>query len=142
MWFLDTGYLIALFSEKDAFHKAATDLRAQAIACNCKLLTTDAVLFEVGAAFGEVAFRVLGAQIIDLLLRDPDVEVVALSPQLRSQAIELFAARTDKDWSLCDCLSFTVMLKYGVTKALTPDHHFTQAGFTALLPQPSSGIPQ
>ena len=51
MWFLDTGYLIALFSEKDTFHVPAVELRAQAIASKRKLLTTDAVLFEVGAAF-------------------------------------------------------------------------------------------
>ncbi len=137
MWFLDTGYLIALFSAKDAFHSAATQLRAQAVSSSRKLLTTDAVLFEIGAAFSKTSFRVLGAQIIETLLRDPSVEVIAASPQLRNQAIELFAARTDKDWSLCDCLSFIVMRQQGVTSALTPDHHFAQAGFTALLLNPA-----
>lgn len=133
MWFLDTGYLIALFSEKDTFHTAATGLRAQAIAGNRKLLTTDAVLFEVGAAFSKIPSRVLGAQLIETLLRDPNVEVVTVPPQLRDQAIALFAARIDKDWSLCDCLSFVVMRKHGIAEALTPDHHFAQAGFTPLL---------
>ena len=60
MWFLDTGYLIALFSEKDTFHTAAKGLRAQAIASNRKLLTTDAVLFEVGAAFSKISFQGFG----------------------------------------------------------------------------------
>ena len=31
MWFLDTGYLIALFSGKDAFHAQAASLQARAI---------------------------------------------------------------------------------------------------------------
>ena len=30
MWFLDTGYLIALFSAKDTFHANAVLLQAQA----------------------------------------------------------------------------------------------------------------
>ena len=135
MWFLDTGYLIALFSEKDTFHAAATRLRAQAIAGKHRLLPTDAVLFEIGAAFSKTAYRVLGAQIIEMLLRDPDVEVVKISPQLRGRAIELFAARADKDWSLCDCLSFVVMQQHNITEALSPDQHFAQAGFTPLLLQ-------
>ena len=42
MWFLDTGYLIALFSSKDAFHAKAVLLRAQAVRESRRLLTTDA----------------------------------------------------------------------------------------------------
>ena len=90
---------------------------------------------SVGAAFSKVPFRVLGAQIISTLLRDPDVEVVNVQPLLRNQAIYLFTVRADKDWSLCDCLSFVVMQQYGITEALTPDQHFAQAGFIPLLLQ-------
>ncbi len=32
-----------------------------------------------------------------------------------------------------DCISFVVMQQYGLTEALTADHHFEQAGFTVLL---------
>jgi predicted nucleic acid-binding protein len=39
----------------------------------------------------------------------------------------------DKEWSLTDCLSFVVMQQRGLTEALTPDEHFVQAGFKALL---------
>ena len=46
---------------------------------------------------------------------------------------ELFHARLDKEWSLTDCISFVVMQREGITDALTGDHHFEQAGFTALL---------
>lgn len=39
-------------------------------------------------------------------------------------------------WSLTDCISFEVMGEFGLTEALTADHHFEQAGFRALLKQP------
>lgn len=32
-----------------------------------------------------------------------------------------------------DCISFIVMRTNGLTDALTSDHHFTQAGFRALM---------
>ena len=45
----------------------------------------------------------------------------------------LFAARPDKEWSLTDSTSFTVMGEQGLTEVLTSDHHFRQAGFVTLL---------
>ena len=45
---------------------------------------------------------------------------------------DLFAARSDKAWSLTDCISFSVMTERGLSEALTADHHFEQAGFRAL----------
>ena len=34
---------------------------------------------------------------------------------------------------LTDCISFVLMSEEGIAEALTGDHHFEQAGFTALL---------
>jgi predicted nucleic acid-binding protein len=42
-------------------------------------------------------------------------------------------AITSSQWSLTDCISFVVMQDRQITGALTADHHFEQAGFTALL---------
>ena len=49
------------------------------------------------------------------------------------RGVDFFEQRSDKEWSLTDCLSFLVMRDEGITQALTGDHHFEQAGFTALL---------
>jgi len=45
----------------------------------------------------------------------------------------LYSSRKDKEWTLTDCISFVVMKREGLGEALTGDHHFKQAGFTALL---------
>jgi predicted nucleic acid-binding protein len=45
----------------------------------------------------------------------------------------LYSQRPDKEWTLTDCISFVVMHEENLTGALTEDHHFEQAGFTALL---------
>ena len=41
--------------------------------------------------------------------------------------------RSDKAWSLIDCISFETMRQRGLTEALSADHHFKQAGFRTLL---------
>ena len=56
-----------------------------------------------------------------------------MSEALFEAGFNLFEARPDKDWSLTDFISFVVMEREGLTEALTGDHHFEQAGFTALL---------
>ena len=107
MWFLDTGYRIALVSPRDTFHaKAFLQLQGLAQREQRVLATTDAVLFEVGAAFAKTGFRAVGIALIDTLLSDAEVRIHTITPELRSRAIELFAQRPDKEWSLCDCLSF------------------------------------
>ena len=44
-----------------------------------------------------------------------------------------YKSRLDKAWSLCDAVSFVLMLRTGEMEALTTDHHFEQAGFVRLL---------
>jgi uncharacterized protein len=135
MWFVDTGYLIALFSPKDAYHSQALALQAQVQRERRRLLTTEAVVFEVGAAFSRVAYRSVGQAIMHTLIHDAQIETVPIAPALRDKAFALFSQHQDKDWSLCDCASFELMRERGVTQALSTDHHFSQAGFTALLLQ-------
>lgn len=50
------------------------------------------------------------------------------APRAR-KARERFFEWRDKDFSLTDCTSFVVMKELGLTRALTTDHHFSQAGF-------------
>jgi uncharacterized protein len=135
MWFLDTGHLIALLSSKDHFHQQAVRFQAQVKLEQRRLITTEAVVFEVGAAFSRVAKRHVGIAVMHTLMNDPMIETVAISALLRDKAFALFAKHQDKDWSLCDCASFVLMQERGIEHALSVDHHFDQAGFTALLLQ-------
>ena len=64
---------------------------------------------------------------------NPNVEVVAQTSIQFREAFDLYASRTDKEWSLTDCASFNLMRERGVAEALAHDHHFEQAGFVALL---------
>jgi predicted nucleic acid-binding protein len=60
---------------------------------------------------------------------DAKVEIVHVDQKLHSDAVQLLAARLNKEWSLVDASSFVIMGCLEITEALTTDHHFAQAGF-------------
>lgn len=132
-WFVDTGFVIALASPRDASHEQALHLSARAAVERASLVTSDAVLLEIGAAFSRTAFRAEGVAIIRALRSDPAVRLVSLNASLLDDAITLFTARAGKEWSLADCVSFEIMRAEHINEALSADTHFEQAGFTALL---------
>jgi len=131
--FLDTAYAIALSVESDEHHERAEKLADQLEAEITRLVTTRAVLLEIGNALSKKRYRKAALELLDALEQDPLVEIVLLSEELYGKALELFRNRPDKDWGLVDCVSFIVMQERGLTEALTTDEHFEQAGFRPLL---------
>ncbi len=61
------------------------------------------------------------------------IEVVFVDENLWEEGWQLYELHNDKEWSLTDCISITVMKDRNISEALTTDHHFEQAGFVRLL---------
>lgn len=131
--FLDTAYAIALSSERDDYHPAAVRLAKVLRSEHVRLVTTQAVLLEIGNALSKERYRAGAIRLLVALETDPNIEVVPLTHDLYTRAFRLFRERLDKEWGLTDCVSFVVMRDRGLSQALTPDAHFKQAGFQALL---------
>jgi uncharacterized protein len=131
--FLDTAFALALANPKDLLHERAIDLADQLEAARTQLVTTRAVLLEIGNSLAKVRYRVAGVQLLTSLETDPNVEIVPLTDDLYERAFQLYEQRPDKEWGLTDCVSFVIMQDRGLTVALTPDKHFQQAGYHALL---------
>jgi predicted nucleic acid-binding protein len=128
--FADSFYLLAAINEHDEAHPRA---RKFAESEPHRLITTEWVLTEVGDAFAKPHWRPAFLRMLGDLRDDANVEIVEASHELFKRAVNLFAKRADKEWSLTDCTSFVVMEEHGLQEALTADKHFQQAGFVALL---------
>ncbi|MFH0998193.1 MAG: PIN domain-containing protein [Pseudomonadota bacterium] len=128
--FVDTSYFLALVNSHDEFHQHASILGDQ---IEAKLITTEAVLTEIGNALAKSQWRELAVVTLNDLRDDEDVEILSITPQLFSKALKFYSSRMDKEWGLTDCISFVVMKERKLTDALTTDHHFEQAGFKSLL---------
>ncbi len=131
--FLDTSFAIALAASTDQNYDRSVDLTHQLEKSNIRLVTTQAVLLEIGNALSKQRYRVAAVQLLESLISDPNVEIVPMSNDLYMAAFNLFRHRSDKEWGLIDCISFVVMQERGILEALTADDRFNQAGFRALL---------
>ena len=131
--FLDTSFAIALSAITDQNHAKAVELAEQIEAENLRLVTTQAILLEIGNALSKQRYRSAAIQLLESLEADPNIEIVPLTNELYNAAFQLFRSRQDKEWGLVDCISFLVMQHRAITEALTADDHFNQAGFRALL---------
>jgi uncharacterized protein len=131
--FLDTSFAIALSSVTDQNHLRAVKLANQIEIKRTRLVTTQAILLEIGNALSKQKYRAAAIQLLESLETDSSVEVVLLTNSLYRLAFNLFKQREDKEWGLVDCISFIVMQDRGITDELTADTHFQQAGFRALL---------
>jgi uncharacterized protein len=131
--FLDTAFAIALSSSGDDFHSVALALADGLETSPSRIVTTRAVLMEIGNALSKQRYRPAAVELLLSLENDPKVEIVPVSGDLYAEAFKLFSERTDKEWGLVDCVSFVVMRDRAITDALTSDDHFRQAGFNALM---------
>lgn len=128
---LDTVFIQALLNARNKYHAAARALLPRVKAAE-RVWVTEAVFLEVAAALSAVN-RAGAAAFIRQCYQTANITVVSTDTPLLNRALDLYAARADKTWSLTDCLSFVVMQDEGVTEALTADHHFAQAGFLPLI---------
>lgn len=100
---------------------------------NSGLVTTEWVLAEFGDAYCHPNDRADFVSLYRSLANHPRVKIIPAETRLFQRGVDFFEQRSDKNWSLTDCLSFISMRDEGITEALTGDKHFEQAGFTALL---------
>jgi hypothetical protein len=128
--FVDTLFIVALVNRRDQYHRQALDLADQYD--ECPLLTTDAVLLEVGNALAR-NHKQEAVAIIERLLAAVEIEIVRMTPDLFARAFAVYKQHQDKSWGLVDCLSFVAMREAKVNRALTFDRHFVQAGFEYLM---------
>lgn len=131
--FLDTSYTLALSFRSDSFHPRATQLAKWLDRERVSIVTTRAVLLEIGNALSKERYRYQAVNLLNSIEEEDTIDIVSVSDGLYTRALTLFQSRPDKEWGLVDCMSCVVMQEQEIEQALTADRHFQQMGFRALL---------
>jgi predicted nucleic acid-binding protein len=131
--FADTFYWIALLNPKDDWHQVALNYANSCI--SDQLITTDGIIDEVlnyAASRGSL-MRQKALLMCTKMLQEPTIQVISYTSELRQLGLHLYGQRSDKGYSLTDCISMVIMRQMGITEVLTHDKHFTQESFSILL---------
>ncbi len=127
---LDTSGLFSYHDRRDARHGDAVTFFDTASV----RITHSYVLAEfVPLCYTRALDRMGALSFVTDLLDNPHVEVVWVDQVLHRVALAFLRSRLDKDYSLCDAVSFLLMRYRGLSEALTTDRHFSQEGFQRLL---------
>ena len=129
--FVDTSGWAYYLDRQDPLHSIVVTLVRHAVIQRQRLVTTNYIITELVALLSS-RYHLPRQQVImaiNAIKMDASVEVVHIERAMDDEAWALLEARLDKEWSLVDASSFIVMKRFGMTEALTTDHHFTQAGF-------------
>jgi len=131
--FVDTLYWLAVANPRDTWHEPAKAARARLGAV--RLVTTDEVLTEflTAVAGGGAFLRQRAASVVRTILADETVTVLPQSRATFLAGLSLYESRTDKGYSLTDCISMSAMRAESLTEVLTNDHHFEQEGCHVLI---------
>lgn len=130
--FVDTAGWMALADAADPMHRASRHERDACLAAGGFLISTDYVIDEtltlIRVRLGLRSAREWWDQ-IDASAR---LRWEWIDPVRAEKARDWFFQWSDKDFSFTDCTSFVVMKELGLTRALTTDQRFSQAGFERL----------
>lgn len=129
-YFVDAWLIIAALDRDDQHHLRAR--RVGAAVANAPLVTHDAIFTEVLAFFSAGGAFVRQKAVEAVRNARRRWTVLPADRRLFDAAIDRYAARPDKEYSLVDCMSMVVMEERGIRHVLTNDHHFSQAGFTVV----------
>ena len=131
--FADTFYWAALLNPKDQWHQQTNETRRKLGKTN--LVTTETVLIELLNFFSEYGAE-MRQTVVDTvrdILVDLDIEYVPHSPEAFLDALDFYESRSDKGYSLTDCVSMLTMKNLNLREILTHDNHFEQEGYKILL---------
>ncbi len=120
----DSSAILALLDADDADHARAVAV-ARDIASEAR---SSFITNYVEAEAHALLLRKLGRTIARQWLLTGGLPVVQVLPAEEQKAKEILARQTDKDWTLCDAISFAVLDARHVGRAFTFDHHFRQYG--------------
>ena len=130
--FADSHYWIAIVKPGDPWAESAKAARSSL--GEAFIVTTDEVLTEFLAALSKGEhMRKQAVKMARAILENLNVKVIPQTRDSFLKGLTFYENRSDKEYSLTDCISMNVMKAELLGEVLTNDRHFEQEGFTVLI---------
>jgi predicted nucleic acid-binding protein len=123
---LDASFWIALRDPREPQHGQARQAAERLLRQRTRFVFTSFILAETHAYFSRSP--ALRTQILDDAQQNPALHWEPVRQSDETAAVALLRQHRDKEYSLCDAISFVVMQRLGICRAATFDGHFRQFG--------------
>jgi len=130
--FIDTGAFVGRYVERDQFHDAAVAIWAELSVNPQRCFTSNLVLSETLTLLARRTDYRFAAERARLIYSSVALQILRPEEPDEAAAVLMLEKYAGQRVSFCDCVSFVLMKKYGLTHAFTFDGHFTAAGFQTL----------
>lgn len=130
---LDTSAMVAFSDRKDYHHGAARGLFEKIAREKIRIVVTDYILSECVTTILMRTNHSNAVKAGEFILASKAIELVWLDEPIKRKAWEYFKQHSDKKYSFTDCTSFILMKEMQLTRYLSFDAHFKQAGFGAFV---------
>ena len=126
MILVDTSFWISLRDKREQRHAVARQIAQRLVAEQSPLIVTSHIFSETYAYF--VRSVILRQVVVRDFWENPVVRIEPVTTQDEHRALKLIRLHEDKTYSFCDALSFTVMERLKIRRAVSFDDHFRQYG--------------
>ncbi|MBI3942276.1 MAG: type II toxin-antitoxin system VapC family toxin [Chloroflexi bacterium] len=130
---VDTSAYFAFVDGQDINHATARAIATRLATEHGRLYTTNFILAETHALLVARLGRDIALRVLQEIDRG-STTIIRVSSTDELRAREILIQYRDKDFSLTDAISFTVMERLHIRSAFTFDRHFAQYGYTILTP--------
>jgi predicted nucleic acid-binding protein len=120
----DSSAILALLDADDADHAHAVAMAHRIAKERRPCFVTNYIEAEAHA----LLLRKLGRMVAREWLLTGHLPVLRVLPEEEQRAREILTRHADKDWTLCDAVSFALLESRGVRRAFSFDRHFPQYG--------------
>ena len=127
--FIDSGGFYSLLVSNDSLHAEAIDFLTAVKRDNLTLVTTDYILDETVTLLKARKVPHLAPQFFNLVDTSAYLRLEWTHADRFMDARTFFQKYLDHGYSFTNCVSFVTMRELKISKALTGDRHFEEAGF-------------
>jgi len=131
--FIDTSGFYSLLIKKDNAHNMAVKMLRKASKEKICFVTTDYVLDETTTLLKVRGHKHLIREFLENTFSSNVCSIEWMDASRFDDTKKLFLKYSDHAWSFTDCFSFVIMRELNLTKALSKDKHFSEAGTQPLL---------
>jgi predicted nucleic acid-binding protein len=124
--FVDTSAWFALANRRDPDHRAARETLERSVG---RLVTSNFVFDETVTLCLYRLGREAALRVGDTLRDGDTVDLARATADDEAAAWKLFLARADKRYSFTDCVSFAIMKRLDIRRAVALDEDFLREGF-------------